>query len=80
MDVDADVEAGVVPIGVMIAAPTAVVLHAIDVAVDLRTIVAMTRGVMVDASLIVFEALVARIAVIGLRAERGSDGQGQTAG
>jgi hypothetical protein len=40
----------------------------------------MTRGVMVDASLIVFEALVARVAVIGLRAERGSDGQGQTAG
>jgi len=79
-DVDADVEAGVVPIGVMIAAPSAVVFHAVDVVVDLRTIVAVTRGVMVDAGLIVFEALVTRIAVVGFRAERGSDGQCQTAG
>ena len=74
MDVDADVEAGMVPIGVMIAAPSAVVFHAVDVVMDLRTIVAVTRGVVVDAGLIVFEALVARIAIIRLRAERGSDG------
>ena len=69
-----------VPIGMMIAAPLAVAVHSIDVAIDLGAVIAMTRGVVVDAGAGVFEASVAGIAVVGLRVQRASYGKKQAAG
>jgi hypothetical protein len=53
----------------MIAAPLAVRIHSIDVVIDLAAVVAVTGGVVVNAGAIVFEALMTRIAIVGLRAQ-----------
>jgi hypothetical protein len=53
----------------MIAAPLTVRIHSIDVAIDLRAAIAVACSVVVNAGAIVFEALMTRIAVIGLRVD-----------
>jgi hypothetical protein len=73
-DVDADVEAGVIPIGVVITAPLAIGFHAVNRVGNLWAVVAVTRGFVVNAGAIVFETLMTGVAIVGLRADRRSDG------
>ena len=69
VDVDAEVESVVIPIGVMLAAPLAFAIEAVDIAIDLPAVRAIAGGVAIDAFLGVAEALVAFVApvVIGAR-------------
>jgi len=60
-EVDADVKARVVPIGVVIAAPLAILIHSVYVVIDLAAVIAVTRGVTIDSGAIVFEALLASV-------------------
>jgi hypothetical protein len=79
-EVDADVKAGVIPIGMMITAPLAVGVHTVYVAIDLAAAIAMTSGVAINAGAIVFEALVAGVRVIRFGADWSADGEEQAAG
>jgi hypothetical protein len=56
LEVDAHVEAIVIPIRVVFAAPTAVVIHASYIFVDLRPVIAVPRGVMVDSGAVRLQA------------------------
>jgi hypothetical protein len=60
-EVDADVEASVIPIGVVIAAPLAILIHSVAIAIDLAAVFAATRGVTIDSGAIVLEALLASV-------------------
>jgi hypothetical protein len=81
VDVDAEVEDVMVPIGVMLAAPVAFAVEAIDIVSDLATVWAIARGVAVDAFFGVAKALVAVVAPIVVGAggaakrKRESDGE-----
>ena len=68
VDVDAEVEGVVIPIGVMFAAPVAFAVEAIDVVVDLRAARAEAGGVAIDAFFGVAKALVALVAPIAIGA------------
>jgi hypothetical protein len=59
VDVDADIEAAVVPIGFVIAAPLAVAIHFGDVVLHLRTVVSVACGVVIDFGFIGVEAVAA---------------------
>jgi hypothetical protein len=80
VNVDADVEAAVIPIGFVIATPLAVLIHAGYVVLDRGTVVAMAGGVVVDAGFIGVEFIGAIRAVIVSRAGGGADGEHQSAG
>lgn len=56
-EVDADVEASVIPIGVMAAAPIAILIYSVHVVIDLAAVIAVTRGVTIDSGAIVLEPL-----------------------
>lgn len=77
-EVDADVKARVVPIGVVIAAPLAILIHSVYVVIDLAAVIAVTRGVTIDSGAIVFEALITSIVRGG--ANRSANSQEQAAG
>ncbi len=77
-EVDADVEAGVVPIRVMIFAPLTVGIHSVYVVADLGAVIAVTCGIMVDASFVIFEALMTGISVIRSSANRRAGGKEHT--
>jgi hypothetical protein len=62
MDVNAEVERVVIPIGVMFAAPVAFSIEAVDIAIDLPAIGAETSRVAIDSFFGMAEAFVALVA------------------
>jgi hypothetical protein len=73
--IDADVKHAVIPIGFVIAAPLAVGVHAVDVVIDLSTVIAMAGGIAVNAILIGLQPGSAIAGVIAVRAERNAGGE-----
>src|ERR1035438_896683 len=68
--VDADVEPTVIPVGLVIAAPLAVVLHALYVTVHLPAVFAVLGHILIDPGAICFEPLVATFAPVPIRPSR----------
>jgi hypothetical protein len=64
----------------MIAAPLTVGVHSIHIVIHLAAVIAVTGSVMVNAGAIVFEALMAGIAIIGFCTERRAESKYQAAG
>jgi hypothetical protein len=62
VDVDAEVEGVVVPIGVMFAAPVAFALEPVDIVIDLPAVRAVAGGIEVDAFFGMLEAAMALVA------------------
>ena len=56
LEVDTNVKTRVVPIRVMVAAPTAVTVHARNIPVDLPAVLATPRGIVIDSGAISFQA------------------------
>lgn len=65
-DVDAHVEAGVVPIRLVVAAPLAVGVHPMNVVLDLAAVITKAAGVMVYACPIRIEAVFAISPVVSI--------------
>lgn len=83
MDVDAEVEGIVIPVGMVVAAPLALAIEAIDIAIDLPAITAVAIGVAVDAFLIVLNAavtFVAPVVVVVIGAGRAAQGERESDG
>jgi hypothetical protein len=74
-EVDADVEARVIPIGVMIAAPLAVSIHAGDIVVHLRAVLAVAGSVVIDSGAVGFQALVAVVGPVAVAKGGSSHGK-----
>jgi hypothetical protein len=70
VNVDADVEDAVIPVGVMLLAPVAFAIEAIDVVTDLRAVRAEPGGVAIDLFFGVLEATVAFVSPVVVGARR----------
>ena len=79
-DVDADIEPTVIPVGLVIATPLAVVVHALYVTVHLPAVLAVLDRILIDPGPICFEPLVATFAPVAIRPSRSAHGQQQTSG
>jgi hypothetical protein len=69
-EVDADVEPTVIPVGLVIAAPLAVVVHALYVSVHLPAVLAVLGRILIDPGPICFEPLVTTFAPVPIRPSR----------
>ncbi len=73
-EVDADVEPAVIPVGLVIAAPLAIVVHALYVSVHLSAALAESGRILIDPGPICFEPLVATFAPVPVRTSRSPHG------
>src|ERR1700693_4492548 len=78
--VDADVEPTVIPVGLVIAAPLAVVVHNLYVIGHLPAVFAVLDPILIDPGLICFELLIATFAPVTIRPSRSPHSQQQTSG
>src|ERR1019366_4542967 len=79
-EVDADVEPAVIPVGLVIAAPLAVVVHALYVSVHLSAVLAVSGRILIDPGAICIEPLAATPAPVLIRPSWSPHGQQQTSG
>jgi hypothetical protein len=78
--IDADVEPTVIPVGLVIAAPFAVVVHNLYVISHLPAIFAVLGSILVDPGAICFELLTATFAPVAIRPSGSPHSQEQTPG
>src|ERR1035437_6561405 len=79
-EVDADVEPAVIPVRLVIAAPTAVGVHTLYIAVHLPAVLAIPGRILIDPDPIRFEPAAATFAPVPIRPSRSPHGQQQTSG
>jgi hypothetical protein len=75
VDVDAEVESVVIPIRVMLTAPVAFTIEAVDIVIHLPAVRAKARCVAIDAFLRVAEPLVALVPPVVIGASRAAQGK-----
>jgi hypothetical protein len=78
--VDAYVEPTVIPVGLVAAAPLAVVVHALYVAGHLPAVFAVLCRILIDPDPICFEPVAATFAPVSIRLNRSPHGQHQASG
>jgi hypothetical protein len=74
-DVNSNVEAGMIPISVMITAPTAVCFQAVNIAINLAAVLAVARAIAINSGTIRLQTPVAVVGPVAIAKRCAAHGQ-----